>query len=408
MAIAKPKQHVVIVGGSLAGLFNGVALSRLGHRVTILERNTTPLLHNQGAGVVFGGDLLEYFSTYDRTRTPLYTTIRTRQHLDQSGAIVHSARAEQHMTSWDLLYHLLRANYDGINSDYVTPPARVEGDGEVEYRYDCRVTAIEDLGEGKGVSVTYKTHANPDAEETLTGDMLIAADGASSFVRTLLFPDAKRTYAGYIGWRGTAPENAVLQHTAETLFEKFTFYMAEGLQFLTYLIPGKNGSVKPGERVANWVWYSNYAEGSPELAEVLTDRDGKQHRITLPPGGVQPAVWEKQKQKGQAELPPQLHDLMDKTEVPFVQAITDNASPRASLWGGRLLIVGDALAGFRPHTAASTSQAAMHALMVARLFRGETTLEKWERDVLNYAKVTQARGIMLGNRSQFGGHATLL
>lgn len=66
-------------------------------------------------------------------------------------------------------------------------------------------------------------------------------------------------------------------------------------------------------------------------------------------------------------------------------------------------MVGDALSGFRPHTAASTSQAAFHALQLEGVFQGKLALEDYE-GVLEFGKSWYKRGVMLGDRSQFGHH----
>jgi 2-polyprenyl-6-methoxyphenol hydroxylase-like FAD-dependent oxidoreductase len=42
------EKHVVVVGGSVAGLATGIALHRSGHRVTLLERDATPLPASPG------------------------------------------------------------------------------------------------------------------------------------------------------------------------------------------------------------------------------------------------------------------------------------------------------------------------------------------------------------------------
>jgi hypothetical protein len=67
-------------------------------------------------------------------------------------------------------------------------------------------------------------------------------------------------------------------------------------------------------------------------------------------------------------------------------------------------LVGDALAGFRPHTAASTSQAALHALLLEEAMAGRMELSEWERRTEEWARWMSGRGLQLGNRSQFGKH----
>lgn len=142
----------------------------------------------------------------------------------------------------------------------------------------------------------------------------------------------------------------------------------------------------------------------------MTDSDGNKHRFTLPTGGkMSPHVWEKQKQRAVEHLPPQFAELVTKTEKPFVQAITDvTPPPRGTtitrLLGGKAVVIGDALSGFRPHTAASTSQAAFDALVLENAFEGRTEWEETERSMLNFAWSWQQRGVMLGERSQFGRH----
>jgi 2-polyprenyl-6-methoxyphenol hydroxylase-like FAD-dependent oxidoreductase len=405
---ALPKQRSLSdrqAGGSLGGLLHGIALSRLGHRVTILERSPTPLLQDQGAGVVAGSDVQAFFAAYDRTRTPLAVPSRARQYLDRVGKVIDREEREQQMTSWDTLYNLLRTNFDGTKTDVAAPPPREPGDGAVEYAYGRKVTGFKDLGPGSGVSVTsVPTADDRGGERTETADLLIASDGASSTIRATLLPEVKRTYAGYVAWRGTCPEDVLSPETKDTLLETFTFFHGPGTQMLSYLIPGHAGTLERGHRLMNWVLYWNYPEGSAEHREIMTDGDGKQHGITLPPGGVREEVWAAHRRRAQETLPPQFSEIVLHTEVPFVQAITDVISSQAVFHGGRVLLVGDALAGFRPHTAASTSQAAFDAMQVAELVQGKITLEEWEKRVLDYARETQSKGVQMGDRSQFGEH----
>ena len=134
----------------------------------------------------------------------------------------------------------------------------------------------------------------------------------------------------------------------------------------------------------------------------MTDSSGKKHRVTLPVGQVQPGVWAEQKQYAHDVLPPPFAALVSSTAQPFVQAITDVKATSMSAMEGKLLLVGDALAGFRPHTAASTSQAAFHALLLQRLFDGELDLADMERMAMRNADVTSSSGIRMGDMSQFG------
>ena len=64
-----------------------------------------------------------------------------------------------------------------------------------------------------------------------------------------------------------------------------------------------------------------------------------------------------------------------------VTSVTSIASPRAVFFNGKLLLVGDALAQFRPHVGSSTNQAALDALLLEKVFKGEIGLDQWEEQV---------------------------
>lgn len=393
---------IVVVGGSLGGLATGLALKRLGHEVTILERNATPLLHNQGAGIVAGGDTLAFFRRYDRCGRELAVSSRRRQYMDREGKIVHKVDMVQNMTSWDLVYYMLRANFDGVESEYCKVPESLEGDGPAKHLHGHTVTGVYE--DGDKVAVTFK---RTDGEEgQYMADFVVGADGPSSTVRSVFARDVQRTYAGYCALRGTVPENDVSDKAREAFSERFTFFHAKGIQILAYLIPGENGTLEPGKRLINFVYYTNFPsksldEPSTELAEIMTDINGIRHRITMPPGKMDPVAWEKQRQIAAEKLPPQFAEIVRATKKPFVQAITDVISPRNEFMNGKVVLIGDALAGFRPHTVASTSQAAFDAMILADMIEGKVARDDWRKETMGYARTIQRRGVEMGRRSQF-------
>jgi 2-polyprenyl-6-methoxyphenol hydroxylase-like FAD-dependent oxidoreductase len=391
----------------------GVALKRLRKElnIRILERN--PLLHDQGAGIGAGLELQEFFKRFDQAETPLYITHHQRLYLDKLGGTIEHKDEEELSTSWDLLYHVLRANFDGI-----------EGGDNVSYEHGCTVTSskvpastsslVLNMSRPIEIAINHSTGQTT----TANADLIIAADGPSSTIRERYLPNVKRTYAGYVAWRGTVPEQRVSQAAQDVFVQKISVHHTKHIhtkhmQILAYTIPGKNGTLEPGKRLLNWVWYVNYAQDSPEYMDVMTDNAGKKHHITLPAGYVRDDVWARQKDLAKATLPPQFAELVTATETPFIQAITDVISPLAVLDHGRVLLIGDALAGFRPHTARSTNQAAMNAMKLAEAISeicdggGIEVLQKWETEVLEYARTLQSHGVRIGNGSQFGEHSLL-
>jgi hypothetical protein len=173
---------------------------------------------------------------------------------------------------------------------------------------------------------------------------------------------------------------------------------------------GPSGTLDKGKRLVDWVWYCNYEASSKEYSELMTDIGGNKHHFTLPTGGkMRPEIWDKQKTHAHSILPPQFAEIVTTTSMSFVQAITDVPPPEKGtqvcrLLNGKAVLVGDALSGFRPHTAASTSQACFHALMLEPLFAGRLASEGYERQVLDLAWSWHKSGVMLGDRSQFGVH----
>jgi 2-polyprenyl-6-methoxyphenol hydroxylase-like FAD-dependent oxidoreductase len=366
-----------------------------------LERNPTALLHNQGAGIVAGGDTLALFKRNDKCGRDLAAGSVRRQYLDKEGEIVHKEDMRQNMTSWDLVYHMLRANVDGVKSDYCEVPEDDKNDGRVKHLHGHKVTGLEERGEK--VAVQYETHDGKNGE--MEADLVIGADGPSSTIRSILTPNVERKYAGYVALRGTVTETEVTPKTREAFSERFTFFHTKGIQILAYLIPGHNGTLEPGKRLINFVYYTNFptpslSDPSPEYRELMTDVDGQYHRITLPPGKMAPKAWEKQRVIAREKLPPQFAEIVCGTKKPFVQAITDVLSPTNEFLGGRVILIGDALAGFRPHTVASTSQACFDAMILADMIEGKVSRKEWKKETLGYARTIQKRGVDMGERSQ--------
>ena len=95
--------------------------------------------------------------------------------------------------SWDLLYYVLRANFDGVSSDYVKAP---EAAGQAKYEYGCSVTSVKEDEDGREMVVTYNDRDKK--ERTERTDRVFAADGPSSTIRSILLPHVQRTYAGYV------------------------------------------------------------------------------------------------------------------------------------------------------------------------------------------------------------------
>lgn len=138
----------------------------------------------------------------------------------------------------------------------------------------------------------------------------------------------------------------------------------------------------------NLVWYETCHKDSPEHLSIMTDVDGKQHQRTVPFGKVRPSIWTQKQAYSSANFPSPIKELVNKIEIPFVTGIYDCILPRASCFEGKLFLVGDAYALFRPRAAQSTNQCALHCLLLSKYISGEITLEAYENKVTSFANTT--------------------
>jgi 2-polyprenyl-6-methoxyphenol hydroxylase-like FAD-dependent oxidoreductase len=231
----------------------------------------------------------------------------------------------------------------------------------------------------------------------------VAADGPGSTVRQQLLPTVRSEYAGYVAWRGVVLEHQAPDLAAE-FADRFTFFQAPHTHILCYLIPGPDGSLVPGHRRLNWVWYLNAVPGE-ELERVLTDKDRRRREFSVPQEFVAPDMLDWLHHQAHHTLPPIFLRLVKATGDPFVQTIHDLAVPKMAF--GRTCLTGDAAFVPRPHTAASTAKAAANALALADCLsaaKGDVVeaLREWEPAQLDMGRHLRLQGQLLGNQSQFG------
>jgi 2-polyprenyl-6-methoxyphenol hydroxylase-like FAD-dependent oxidoreductase len=150
--------------------------------------------------------------------------------------------------------------------------------------------------------------------------------------------------------------------------------------FMAFLIPGLDGSLKPGRRRFNWLWYRN--ETDPvAMRHHLTDNLGHLHHASVSPGRLSTESFAELCELAKIFLPDVLQQLVRETHQPFFQAIYDALSPAFSV--GRVALVGDAACTVRPHTGSGTSKAADDAVSLAEALSPGAeipvteTLEKW-------------------------------
>ncbi|KUJ16155.1 FAD/NAD(P)-binding domain-containing protein [Mollisia scopiformis] len=375
--------NIVVVGGSLAGLLHAIIFKHLGHKVHVLEKSSQSTLQSQAAGLGAGPEVRKLIDEYIKTDKPYATTSSLLEIVNSQGDIINSIPTGEviYLTTWSLLYNMLKAHLLG---DRTTPPATYETEKTVrDVNYD-----------GNKVTVTY-SDTNTGISNVLQADLVIAADGAHSSVRATVLPDVHPKYAGYVTWRGAVPEASVSEASREVLENRVIIFRTEKGYTISYHVPSESGSIAAGEHQFIWIWYEMLEENSEEFRETFTDITGVTRLTTVPRGKMNPTVWVKRQASG-ATLSAPFAELLSKTSDPFVSAIRDFVSPKAVIYDGKLLLVGDAFALFRPHLGASTNQAAKQADGLVDVFMGKGNLAEWEKASVEYATRTSATSNALG------------
>lgn len=371
------KPRAIIVGGSLAGLFNAILLRRIGWEVDVFER-TPHELESRGGGIVLQPEVERAFELAGLSRNQdLGVVSLERLFLNQDGGIAQRMGGRQTLTSWPMLYNTMRGAIPDEN-----------------YHLNARLVSLYEEGGDKVTAVF-------EDGRVATGDLLIGADGVNSTVRSLMLPEVMPDYAGYVAWRGLVKEGELDPQVADLLSERFVFQQYPGSHILQYLIPAPDGSVKAGDRYFNWVWYRNVSV--KELPALLTDKTGRRRPTSVPPGLVTQDCVDEMHAEARAQLAPQMASLVLATDQPFIQSILDLSVSRMVF--GRVLVTGDAAFVPRPHTAASASKAASNAIDLAFALRNGpdnlgAVLAQWEDRQITLGDHLKSQGQMLGNRSQ--------
>ena len=370
---------ILVVGGSLGGLFAANILLRQGHDVTLLEK-ATGSLDGRGAGIVTHDALAEALRAagvaVDHT---LGVPVTKRITLGADGQSLGEMELPQILTSWSRLYHMLKEAF----------PAE---------RY-LQGKAVKTVTQNKdAVQVFCEDDSQYESE------LLIASDGIRSGVRAQVAPEIQPEYAGYIAWRGVCDEACLSKYTLDTLFNYFGFCLPNGEQMLGYPVAGSGNDTRKGKRRYNFVWYRPAAEDQ-ELIKLLTDDDGRYYPTGIPPLKVSWKHIAQMRQKAQEILAPQYAEILEKTAAPFLQAIYDVRSEKIVF--GRIALMGDAAFVGRPHVGMGVTKAADEAMVIAKhiskLGATPEALQAYGEERLKLGQQVVARAQYLGRYMQAQG-----
>ncbi|MGH7902984.1 MAG: FAD-dependent monooxygenase, partial [Candidatus Dormibacteraceae bacterium] len=306
-------RRAAVVGGSIGGLTVALLLRELGWEVEVFERSGAAL-QSRGAGIVVHPMAVRYVVERGVSDLDRVTVAADRlRYVDADGAVVFEEWSPYRFTGWNTLYRTLRGRL----------PSR-------GYRLGSAMVAFEELGDH--VEVRF---ADGGRERC---DLLVCADGPASTGRSQLLPEVVPLYSGYVGWRGTVTDAALTHSTLEQLRGSIVYHLMPGSHILIYPIPAVDGSMAPGHRLMNFVWYRNVAPGA-DLEALMTDREGSRRELSVPPGAVG-EVHLAELRDAARRLPPALGEIVSKADEPFIQPVMDVEVTRMAF--GRACLLGDA------------------------------------------------------------------
>ena len=367
------QRRALIIGGSLGGLLAANLLARKGWDVEVFEQASEELA-GRGAGIISHPELFQALEIIGVPLDDSYgVDIPLRGTFDRSGATIATLASQQVFTTWGRLYQLLKAAFPGER-----------------YHFGHSFESL--VEDATGVTACF---ANGSAAR---GDLLVGADGIRSAVRAQLAPEAKLLYAGYVGWRGLADENAVSPAAHRDLSDKLAFCLPRREMMLCYPVAGFTNSTRPGARCLNFVWYRP-ADETCELPRLCTDAAGKRHGMSIPPPLIRAEVVAEMRRAADELLAPQIAEIVRLARQPFFQPIFDVESPHMVF--GRVALLGDAAFVARPHVGMGVTKGACDALALADcLRRGYSdvpdALVKYESIRQNRNRAVVARGRELG------------
>ena len=329
---------IVLVGGSLTSLLTATILlslpTHIVSHVTILERLPESQLRDQGAGIRVGAEVRDAISRYCDGLSPekYCTRLSSIRFVDREGNLSVDSKVEMWSSTWGQMHRVLSKRVEEA------------GKGRAAYRCGCKVEGIWERDGGEMV-VDLRDDESGKMER-LQCDFVVGADGTGSTVKKLMAPGTRRLDVGYVLYRGLVQQEELSEKTRELLADSATFHWAPRSQLISYGVPCNDGPADEVGKSVNWAWYQ--VRDQQEKKSLLTDKDGHEHKFSLPRKSMREEEQRKIKEQAEKQLPEVYKEMVRRTDDVFLQVITDSEVPDSNVFfDGKVVLIGDAVAGQR-------------------------------------------------------------
>lgn len=198
--------NVVIVGAGIGGLTAARALQMRGVRVVLAEQATQ--LGEIGAGLTLTPNLtriLYHLGLEDELANILLVPeVQHIRHWQSGDILVGKPRGRVAIETYGFPYgHVHRADLHAMLTKAV-----------LDHDPDCILlgkTATHVMTSGTNAIVTFEDGS------TLTGDVIVGADGVRSAVRAALFETGLARFTGHVAWRALVPTADLPDHIAKAI-----------------------------------------------------------------------------------------------------------------------------------------------------------------------------------------------
>ena len=357
--------RIAVVGGSMGGAAVAIALEGLASSITVFDRSETFDGHGHAIGLPvpmveklkesqFVSSNYQYPNVVGRK----WYVKDDHHHLaagddDGLGREVWNQQVPLTLHHWGRLHDQLRSRIvDNLHLNVVVDETKIT------------INDDNDTDDDSGGGVQLR---DDNGQDLGTFDLVVAADGVNSGIRSLIAPNKNPIFAGYVTWRASFPLERMIDAPGIETFLNLTSNdkdvviltaVFKGGQLLGYRMPnleGDNNNNKP---------YFNIVMFGPPPPSV-TFEGGKGYRTI--PSEARQFLYD----IAETNLPPFFQHAIRATEDDlWLHPVVDESPSTIIHPSNRLLLLGDAAATLRPHTASGTVKAFQDALCLQELALG--------------------------------------